>query len=94
LEDGKPNKKVKTSQGRPTMPASWRLDPDTQVYVWDKKEQVWKPRPVVCCPFIRRVDISTMERGDKTVFISDDVSAFSMAKPVEFPVGRAKAAWR
>lgn len=82
LEEGKPSRPFKKARTqRPTMPASWGLDPETKVYAWDEKEEGFKATPVACAPFIRMVEESTMETGEKNIFVNDGASAFSMAKP-------------
>lgn len=83
VEEDRPTKKAKTSHRPQTMPASWALDPDTTVYVWDPEAGEMEKKPVVSCPFVRKVDASTMETGEENVFINDGVSGFSMAKPGE-----------
>lgn len=79
--DDRPTKKAKKSQQLRRMPASWGLDPETMVFIWNSKKREMERKPVVSCPYIRKVGASTMQTREKNVFVNDGVSGFSVAEP-------------
>lgn len=86
--DGRPTKKSKSSPDTPTqekqprtMPAAWRMDPWTNVYIIDPRTGLFTETPVARAQWIRTNPDSTQVTGETNVFISDGVSPFCLAKP-------------
>lgn len=87
--EGRPTKKSKPSkarpirqQHRPTMPASWALDPETTTIFTSDIGGVISEEPVQHAPFIRVVDDSTKDTMEKNVYINDGVNLFSLIEPM------------
>ncbi|KAJ0124273.1 hypothetical protein J7T55_005611 [Diaporthe amygdali] len=66
----------------PQMPTAWTLDPATITITSGPGQEVVTISAIWAAPNIRKETASTMETGEKLVFINDGVSGFSVVMPI------------
>ncbi|KAK2606596.1 hypothetical protein N8I77_005333 [Diaporthe amygdali] len=78
----------------PFMPTAWALDPATITITNGRGQELVAISAIWAAPNIRRETASTMETGEKIVFINDGVSGFSVVMPIpRKSTGSGRAKW-